>query len=137
MSYKILLIVSFLSVFMGCKEDPPIPELKFYEGKGTLAIGQTGLYYSKNDSEPIKIKLIAVISDSRCPEGAYCIWEGGVSAEFLVNGINYKILAASMGNQSVNYKNKKIFISGANPYPRVNAKIDPRKYTVEFTVEVI
>ncbi len=79
-----LLLVSF-TFFVSCKKDPIKPALKFPDGKGSLSVGQTGLFYMKGDQNPIRLKFIKVTEDSRCPANARCIWAGEVVAEVEIN----------------------------------------------------
>lgn len=131
MSFKLFFAVFFTTFFMECKEDPPQPVLVFKEGKGTLAIGQIGLFYTKNDSVPVKIKLIKVTEDSRCPKGAHCIWAGVILADVLID--NEYLNTADKKLDS--FKNKKIYISAATPSPEINISINQKEYKIEFTVE--
>ena len=135
---RVILLINLFVLVIGCKEDPPQPILRFNEGKGVLAIGQTGLFFTPNDSIPIKIKLERVVSDSRCPEGANCIWAGLISAEIIVDDKNNFTTPSSVPqNNPLIYKNKIIKIIGATPYPKVNSTINQRDYKLEFSVDSI
>ena len=135
---RVILLINLMVFAIGCKEDPPQPILRFSEGKGVLAIGQTGFFYTPNDSLPIKIKLVRVASDSRCPEGANCIWAGKISADIIVDDKNNFTTSSTYNEKDVLiYRNKIIKIIGATPYPNVNSSINPKDYKLEIRVENI
>ena len=44
-----------------------------------------------NEEEEVSIKFINVLSDSRCPTGAECVWAGEAELQFIVNKANDSI----------------------------------------------
>ncbi len=38
-----------------CKKDPGMPPFKFYEGIGTLSVGQSGLFYLKDTKDNVNL----------------------------------------------------------------------------------
>jgi len=131
------LLICFI-ILLSCKKDPAMPAmpaLKFYDGKGILSVGQTGMFYTSSDSMPLEIKFIKVTGDSRCPEGAVCVWAGEIVAEILVNKTNTFLTASIVSPQKPVYNGKYITILSALPYPNVRTAINPKDYKVEFKVE--
>jgi len=100
----------------------------------TLAPGQSG----KIASENLAIKFIEVINDSRCAEGAICIWEGEVSCLLEINysgPVVQKVLVQSGAQESsrTDFSDYRIDFN-VQPYPRVGEKIDKSDYRLVLTV---
>ncbi len=132
-SLLIFLIFSF--VISSCKKDPPIPPFRFYQGQGILSVGQSGLFYFDKDSLPIEIKFVKVISDSRCPIGFICKWQGEIVAEILINKTHtFRIASEEMNEKPVYYLGKHITIESATPYPIGHDKIKENEYKIEFNI---
>ena len=129
-SLSLILLISFS--LSACKKDPPMPPFKFYDGIGTLSIGQSGLFYLKDTKLPIELKFIRVVSDSRCPEGVQCFWAGAVSVEILLDK-SVSLVIPSMDNPTI-YKGYKIVVTNAMPYPKSGISIKERDYKVEFKI---
>lgn len=132
MLYRFLFIINIFLIISGCKEDPPQPILKFYEGKGTLGIGQSGYFYTHKDSTPVKIKFIKIIEDSRCPEGSICIWAGQVIAEILID--DKRVEKIYQSNKPIIVNKKQIFMGNVTPWPKHTTSINPREYKIELKV---
>ena len=81
-----------------------------------------------------------ILSDSRCPEGAICVWEG--DAEAAVVGdlpgeiqINCVLHTSAMFSQSCDMGPHSVFLLWVDPYPVVNAPpIDPADYIAHFMI---
>ncbi|RTY70442.1 hypothetical protein [Flavobacterium sp. LB2P53] len=92
-----------------------------------------------------QLVLKSISSDSRCPEGVTCIWEGEVSGVVSVYKdsklIENKILVFSMKNENENKewfskylpkKQKNIKNYSVLPYPKEGVKINPSEYYVKI-----
>ncbi|TDD78126.1 hypothetical protein [Flavobacterium caseinilyticum] len=92
-----------------------------------------------------QLVLKAIVTDSRCPEGVTCIWEGEVTAVVSVYKdsklIEDTTLVFSMENEEDNKKwfskylpekQKKIKSIGVVPYPKEGSKIDPEDYYLKI-----
>lgn len=133
MKNTFLLFIILVSVALSaCKKDPPIPPFKFYDGIGTLSVGQSGLFYLKDTIEPIELKFIRVVSDSRCPEGVQCFVQGAIFVEILLDKTVSKVIPEP--NNQINYKGYKIAITQAVPYPKLGSVIREQDYKVEFKI---
>lgn len=129
-----LLFIFLISIALSaCKTDPPIPPFKFYEGIGTLSVGQSGLFYLKDTTEPIELKFVKVKSDSRCPEGAQCFVQGAIFVEILLDKTVTKVIPELIN--PTNYKGYKIYITQATPYPKSGGVIREEDYKVEFKID--
>ncbi len=129
-SLSLILLISFS--LSACKKDPPMPPFKFYDGIGTLSIGQSGLFYLKDTTLPVELKFIRVVSDSRCPEGVQCFWAGAVSVEILLDK-SLTLVIPEINNQII-YKGYKIIVSNALPHPKSIGIIRAKDYKVEFKI---
>ena len=129
-SISFILLISL--ALLACKKDPPIPPFKFYEGIGTLSVGQSGLFYLKDTTEPIELKFVKVVSDSRCPEGVKCVWAGAISVEILLDNSISMVISAI--DNSISDKGYKIIVTQATPYPKSGSVIREEDYKVEFKI---
>jgi hypothetical protein len=82
MRLRTISLILFSLVLFACKGKKDVaakPSHKFDQnislGTGDSATFEDGLVF----------KLIRVTSDSRCPKGAQCVWEGEVTAVFTAN----------------------------------------------------
>lgn len=86
------------------------------------------------------IKFKKVVSDSRCPNGATCIWAGEVKVlvEFYEGGkyIGEKIVNGSNTSITdffdIEELNIRKFV--VTPYPEVNYKISQEEYAMELSI---
>ncbi len=109
-----------------------MPPFKFYDGIGILTVGQSGLYYLKDTIKPIELKFIRVVSDSRCPEGAQCLWAGAISVEILLDK-SVRLVIPSLDNLTT-YRGYKIIVTQAMPFPKLGSIIREEDYKVEFKI---
>jgi hypothetical protein len=87
-----------------------------------------------------RLVLKQVVSDSRCPEGVTCVWQGEVV--FVVSVYKDKKLVADETFTSKEreqnleafskYLGKKVTSVGVFPYPQEGVKIDPKNYTLKI-----
>lgn len=129
-SFSLIILLGF--ALTACKKDPPIPPFKFYDGVGTLSVGQSGLFYLKDTTEPIELKFVKVVSDSRCPEGAMCAFAGFISVEILLDKKVTKIIP-ELNNPS-RYKGYQITVNQATPDPKSGSVIREEDYKIEFKI---
>lgn len=81
-----------------------------------------------------------ILSDSRCPEGAICVWEG--DAEAAVVGdlpgeiqINCVLHTSAMFSQSCDMGPYRVFLLWVEPYPVLGEPpIDPAAYIAHFMI---
>ncbi len=86
------------------------------------------------------IQFKEVVADSRCPDGATCIWAGNVKLliEFFENGQSLGegivISHAPVLPENIGFN---VSISGitVSPYPTINYKIQQEEYSVNMTVK--
>jgi len=84
-------------------------------------------------SQGLFIKFKAVDGDSRCPEGAMCIWAGNAKVVLLVSQEDIALNTYS-DPKLATYSNYAIRLVMLNPYPRLNGPIDPKEYVARLVV---
>ncbi len=101
----------------------------------SLSIGQSAVISGEN----FEIKFKEILEDSRCPEGATCIWEGRVSAivEITENGSPYQMVLTQPGltdeYTEETYKEYRLTFK-VEPYPEVGKEIATSDYRLLLTV---
>ena len=93
----------------------------------------------RNDNLNFSLKLDSVLSDSRCPDGAECIWAGNAevrmklklnnNAEYL---FNLNTLQSFRQDTVINGINCKLI--ELLPYPDIRVPFDYQKYRVKMLV---
>jgi hypothetical protein len=128
---KYLLII-FLFAGMGCEEI--IQDQIFTIGRESpFSINQ--LYTSADGLYTFQIN---EISDSRCPEGVQCIWQGEVSlkGEWTVNKNKTAIeLHSVLNNQQKQPDGFTIQIVDAKPYPKFGTESKPENLVVKLLIQ--
>lgn len=88
----------------------------------------------------MKILLVNVTEDSRCPSDVACVWEGQVAVVVNVSqgdqmmGSFELVSRAGYENMSVkNFDGYSIELLGVEPYPE-SSRMDLSEYTVELKV---
>lgn len=130
------LLVSSLS-FGGCSVAPD--EITVDRGEEfKLAIGQTAIVAG----EPLKIKFIEVLTDSRCPANAICIWQGEVSCLIEITegqSVFQKVLlqpGQAAGYTVSDFRDYRI-IFRVEPYPLDDKPIDSIEYRLKLVIDKI
>lgn len=84
------------------------------------------------------IKFVEVLEDSRCPEGAQCIWAGQARVKIQVDRYHKTlavfVLTLNEGKNSARYGDRTITFKSLEPYPKVDKPTDPKTYAATFTV---
>jgi hypothetical protein len=105
-----------------------------HEGKKVLIkMGST----SNLAEEKIKIKLVEVLEDSRCPKGARCIWAGNakVKLELTKNETRTVELNTALDPKTISYSGYDIKILSLTPYPDTSKNTNKSEY--EVTLELL
>ena len=91
--------------------------------------------------EDLTIKFNEIISDSRCPEGVICFWQGTAKIELKISKgseiqtdtiqtyIPEKIITIGKSNNSYKFLLKNVY-----PYPKYNTAIDKKDYVITLNV---
>ncbi len=129
MKIQILLLLTFALLFGGTQmisaqtEKNPM-KLKPSEEK-------------KVENSDVKIKFISVIEDSRCPEGANCIWAGNAKIKIEVSCNNHKEefeINTNVGAKGAAFDGYAINLTDLSPVPKQGETTDKNSYIATFEV---
>jgi hypothetical protein len=126
------LLVLLLFTGMGCEET--VIDQEFVIGQES-AFHLNQLYTSADGQYTL---LIQEISDSRCPEGVQCIWQGEVTikGEWSVNGSKSAFEVHSVVSQQDKLPaGISLKIVDAKPYPKYGTESKPEDLVVTLLVK--
>lgn len=93
------------------------------------------------DSENLIVKFVGIESDSRCPTGSRCFWQGQVKATVSMEQSGENLgeftLIKAVGQSSLaiaTVAGYEIKLLDVSPYPRQNSKPDVADYVVTLTI---
>ncbi|APV45472.1 hypothetical protein Dform_02168 [Dehalogenimonas formicexedens] len=93
------------------------------------------------NSEKMTLKFEKVLNDSRCPEGASCVWEGQVQCLVTLDldGKKEQITLTQRGSDegASQIYNRYLIKFDVTPYPRLNQTIGQSDYRLHVTVTII
>ena len=137
---RLLLIVSFFNIiifllFVSCSNQ--VDEVTAGLGQEVeLQIGQT----VSIEEEQIRIKFVEVVSDSRCPEGATCIWQGEVTCileiDYLDSTNRKTIVQPGLTQEPAKdtFSDYEL-IFNVQPYPELGRETKNSEYRLQLTVD--
>lgn len=118
-----------LSLLIAC-EVPSDPNIFRYEKEHTF-----GLYEEYQSIDGVVKLTIDSLSDSRCPQGVECIWEGEISVYMSVNIDQlYQLELHSVLHPKDTLNNYVFELLGADPYPVFQEEIKDEDYQVRLKV---
>ncbi len=126
--------VAALLLLAGCVVTPDGPKAELGQ-ESSLSIGQSAVISGEN----LLIKFKEIAEDSRCPEGAICIWEGRVRVivEITENGSPFEMVLTQPGLSDKyveeTYKEYRLTFK-VEPYPEVGTVIATADYRLLLTV---
>ena len=126
------LLVFFLFAGMGCEE--AIIDQGFTIGK-EVSFQVNQLYTSADGQYTLKI---TEVSDSRCPEGVQCIWQGEVTVKGDWTENNNKSsfeIHSVMSTQTIQPTGYTIQIVDAKPYPKYGTESKPENLVVTLLIQ--
>jgi len=152
LTVSLLLLIS--AVLMRCSENSATSDALPYEPTPTEVIADISKTFVIAFNHTVLIKeenlLITFqdVTESRCPVGVQCFWEGQATAEFLLikrhvgRGIARPIVRPSvipgsdeferLADDALGYR---LFLLELNPYPDIDHPTDPCDYTAKLRVE--
>ena len=129
-----ILLVFFLA--LQCAAPLPVDTPPLNQGFD-LRVGES---VRVGTGQTILIRFLRVTEDSRCPEGAVCIWEGNARVELQLERERLLIpptiasLNTGVGPRSTDFAGYTIALRRLSPYPRIGEKIDARSYVAGLLV---
>ena len=127
---KFVLVVLFLFA-AGCEEVFIKPTFTI----GTASEFRPNLLYTSSDGH--YTFRITTVNDSRCPEGAQCIWAGEVyiRGEWIENNDTTDVEIHSLiAGQQKQPDGFTIQIQDAKPYPQINSVSNPDDLTITLLI---
>ena len=92
-----------------------------------------------NQANGIRLECDSLVSDSRCPVGATCVWEGNAELSFILEQDSDQLHAFNLNTNpgfrtdtTINELRYKLI--DLLPYPELDTVIDLNDYTVLFIV---
>ncbi len=102
-----------------------------------LRIGEKARF----ESERMEILFAAVTEDSRCPEGAVCVWEGQAVISIEISRIGRPVFPASLINRKgypdqarTGFDSYQVELIRIDPYPVKDKKIENSEYIAALIV---
>jgi heat shock protein HslJ len=101
-----------------------------------LKIGQT----VSIEEEQIKVKFAEVVTDSRCPNGATCIWQGEVTCILDITYLDYKYRKTIIQPGLTQEPSRDVFEEysityNVQPYPELDKDIKTSEYRLQIVIE--
>lgn len=131
-SFVIKFVMLFLfSVGTGCEEVVVKPMFTI----GTASEFRPNLLYTSSDG--LYAFRITEVNDSRCPEGAQCIWAGEVyiKGEWIENSDTTDVeIHSLLSSQQKQPDGFTMQIQDAKPYPKLNSDSNPEDLTITFLI---
>ena len=87
--------------------------------------------------EPLKIRFLKVVNDSRCPTGVTCIWEGQVTClvEITYTGSQNRMTLTQPGSgQGIADFNEYDIEFEVQPYPEAGKRIAKQDYRLQMVI---
>ena len=125
-----IILCFFGLINLSCESDNQLDTMEI-----ELDLGQT---YQVLESD-LKLKFFSINSDSRCPTGLVCIWEGNAEVTFNFQNMN-EVNSDFILNTNGNFRNDtlingyRIKLIKVLPYPEYNKEINEEDYTVEIEI---
>lgn len=97
-------------------------------GRVTLKVGETVVF------KDMKLKVVSLVEDSRCPKGVQCIQAGTVRVEVqVVSGMGTSTKTLAIGNSATTEGETITFVS-VEPTRVYQQNLEPKDYTFTFDV---
>lgn len=126
-NYPAVFVIDYISITFNYNREFEIPV------KGSVL----------SKDEKYLLRFDSVLTDSRCPEGMYCFWQGIAGVRFSItekNSTPEKIDLYTWNNpgmnwcDSVTYKDLKIRLLELNPYPSTNVRYGYDSYKAKIII---
>lgn len=91
----------------------------------------------KIENSDVKVKFLSVIEDSRCPEGANCIWAGNAKIKIQLSCNNNKEefeINTNVGAKGATFDGYAVNLTSLSPVPKQGETTDKNSYVATFEV---
>ncbi len=116
----------YVSDYTKCEGSDYIDTIELKYEKCVTTYGQASLCFD------------SILNDSRCPDGAICVWEGNakIRLKLSITGIGYQFVELNTNvlpiDTTINHLN--IALISLSPYPSLNKTIKPEDYKATLSV---
>lgn len=92
-------------------------------------------------TDEVTVSFVRVVEDSRCPEGAACIWSGSAKAEFIITNAENEsetIVLSLTGLEAEGGTPGRLFsysMTKLLPYPKIHQVTDPEAYIAYLKID--
>ncbi|MCJ7813621.1 hypothetical protein MUP95_09940 [bacterium] len=98
----------------------------------TLSIACRGTLF--NHEENIWLSFDSLITDSRCPIGVQCVWEGNAKVSLIFNSIQFNLNTHASFARDTTISTYHIDLIYVWPYPHIDSLYTKNQYSVEIMV---
>jgi len=84
-------------------------------------------------NEQLNFQFVNVPEDSRCPEGAMCIWAGNAAVVIKIFDM-MDTVNTFLNPREINYDSYTITLLQLSPYPKIGVPRDTTQYVAQFVV---
>jgi hypothetical protein len=84
-------------------------------------------------NEQLNFQFVNVPEDSRCPEGAMCIWAGNAAVVIKIFNV-MDTVNTYLNPKEINYDSYTITLLKLSPYPKIGVPRDTTQYVAQFVV---
>jgi hypothetical protein len=130
MKYSLFLFIVLL--FVGCHKESTTSAEQNNPKIGESFDLKIGESVSIKD-ETLTFQFVNVPDDSRCPEGAVCVWAGNAKVIIKISDTK-DTLNTYLNPKETTYDSYKITLSKLSPYPKVGVPRDTTQYVGQFVV---
>jgi hypothetical protein len=129
---KYLSFLFFVLLFAECHKDPETPTEQNNPKLGELFYMKIGETVSIKNEQLI-FQFVNVPEDSRCPEGAVCVWAGNAAVIIKIVDV-MDTVNTYLNPKEINYNPYKITLLNLSPYPKLGVLRDTTQYVAQFAV---
>jgi hypothetical protein len=113
---------------------PAQPQGRTAKGAFTIRVGRERAV----EGADLRIAFLGVTEDSRCPEGAMCIWAGNASLRMSARTSQGEATVFSLNTnlppREFDFGAYRIKLVRLTPHPSIHAELKPSKYAAELVV---
>jgi hypothetical protein len=130
MKYISLILIVF--IFIACHRNSDTPTEQNNPKLGDsfeLKIGES----ASIKNEQLNFQFVNVPEDSRCPEGAMCIWAGNAAVVIKIFNV-MDTVNTYLNPKEIDYDSYTITLLKLSPYPKIGVPRDTMQYVGQFVV---